>query len=422
MESLKMDKFDMETPNKKRPFIEVSVSPEGKSGFDASALRDVLGDLLDQKLGEHLKSMKDDLAQFRRKTDLKQVETSQVIASLKVELDEVKTENSMLKQQLLKLERFQRKNNLKIVGLKENKGENIEIAVISMFNEFLQRSHQFDEKTLERVHRLGAFQRDRKRDVVARFANFKDKLTVLEMKDRLKERYGILLFDDLPLEIQKSRQKLHPVFNALRFVKENSQGNGPVKSVKLKDGSLVLNGKTYGLDNLDDLPPDLSTDKLFTVNKKDITAFFRCYSPLSNHYRCKFEVNGESFSSMEKYIMMEKAQIFGDVHTLDQMRNEHDPVTLKRLGKTVKNFDVRIWNEAIDSILARGLHAKFTQNDGLCAFLRNTGNTELVEANPNDKKFAVGLSLFSKDIWDPSRWKGENKLGTALMRVRDALN
>ena len=77
MESLKMDKFDMETPNKKRPFIEVSVSPEGKSGFDASTLRDVLGDLLDHKLEEHLKSMKNDLAQFRRKTDLKQGETSQ---------------------------------------------------------------------------------------------------------------------------------------------------------------------------------------------------------------------------------------------------------------------------------------------------------------------------------------------------------
>ena len=200
---------------------------------------------------------------------------------------------------------------------------------------------------------------------MARFTNFKDKLTVLEMRDRLKERYGILLFDDLPLEIHKSRQKLHPVLNALRFVKKKTPKAMEVKSVKLKDGSLVLNGTTYGLENLDELPPDLFTDKLFTVNKKNITAFFRCYSPLSNHYRCKFEVNGESFSSMEKYIMIEKAWLFGDANTLDQMRKENDPVALKRLGKTVKNFPVKMWNEAIDSILARGLYAKFAQNDGL---------------------------------------------------------
>ena len=119
--------------------------------------------------------------------------------------------------------------------------------------------------------------------------------------------------------------------------------------------------------------------------------------------------------------MMEKAQLFGDEQLLDQMRKEDDPVALKRLGKTVKNFDAKRWNEEIDNILAAGLQAKFTQNDGLCDFLRKTGDTVLVEANPNDNKFAVGLSLFSKDIWDPSRWNGENKLGTALMRVRDML-
>ena len=204
-------------------------------------------------------------------------------------------------------------------------------------------------------------------------------------------------------------------------MKENSHGDGSVRSVKLKDDSLVLNVKTYGLETLNDLPPDVATDKLFTINKKDITAFFRCYSPLSNHHRCKFEVNGELFSSMEKF-MVEKAHLFGDAHALDQTRREDDPVKLKTLGNTIQNFDAKAWNEEIDNILARGLQAKFTQNDDLCDFLRNTGNTKLVEANPNDKKFAVGLSLFSKDIWDPSRWNGENKLGIALMRVRDSLN
>ena len=412
----------METPRSKRRFLELSFSPDGKAAMDTSGLRDIMSDILDEKLEKHLKPIKDELAEFKSKSERKQTENSQAISSLKKEVNDVKSENTLLKQQLLKLEGFQRKNNLRIVGLRENRGENIEIAVISMFNEILQRSQHFDEKTLERVHRLGAFSKHRRRDVLARFANFKDKLTVLEMKDRLKEKHGILLFDDLPLDIQRRHQKLHPVFKALRFVKENTQGNGPVTSVKLKDGSLVLNGRTYGVENLKELPPDVALDKLFTVTQDDTTAFFRCYSPLSNHYSCHFEVNGENYSSMEKFIMMQKAHLFGDDQSVEQMRMEDDPVALKRLGKTVKDFEPKKWNREIDNILATGLQAKFTQSDVLCDFLKNTGKTVLVEANPNDKKFAVGKSLFSKDIWDSSKWNGENKLGKALMKIREALS
>ena len=161
--------------------------------------------------------------------------------------------------------------------------------------------------------------------------------------------------------------------------------------------------------------------KLFTVTNEDTTAFFRRYSPLSNHYSCNFEVNGEIFTSMEKYLMTQKAKLFGDVQTLDQMRKVDDPVTLKHLGKSVKNFSAPTWNKEIDNFLTTGLYCKFFQNSDLCDILKATGNTILAEANPNDRKFGVGLPLFSKDIWDRSKWRGENKLGITLMRMRDAL-
>ena len=293
--------------------------------------------------------------------------------------------------------------------------------MLSIFNEFLQTSNRFDERTLERVHRYGPFQNGKRRDVLARFANFKDKLTAVEMKERIKEKYGILLLDDLPFEIQRNNKILHPVYKALRHAKDNSKGDRPVRSVKLKDGCIVLNGKSYGSENLKDLPPALATDKLFTVTNKDTTAFFRCYSPLFNQYSCNFEVNGEIFTSMEKYLMTQKAKLFGDVQTLDQMRKVDDPVTLKHLGKSVKNFSAPTWNKEIDNILTTGLYCKFSQNSNLCDVLKATGNTTLAEVNPNDRKFGVGLPLFSKDIWDRSKWHGENKLGIALMQMRDAV-
>ena len=147
----------------------------------------------------------------------------------------------------MKLERYQRKNNLRLTGLSENRGETLEIVVLGIFNEFLHRSYIFDEHTLERVHRLGPFKKGKKRDILARFANYKDKLTALEMKEKIKEKYGILLFEDLPREIEQKHKDLYPVLKALRHVKESSGPDSDrVKTARLKDGCLVLNGKRSG--------------------------------------------------------------------------------------------------------------------------------------------------------------------------------
>ena len=117
----KMENCESETPRKKRPFLEVSISPDGKAAMNTSDLRDVLGDILDQKLEDHLKSIKDDFVQLKTSAKTQQLETSQAISDIKRECEEVKAENNLLRKQVLKLESFQRKNNLKLVGLKEIK-------------------------------------------------------------------------------------------------------------------------------------------------------------------------------------------------------------------------------------------------------------------------------------------------------------
>ena len=67
-----MDNHDTATPKKKRPFLEVSTSPDGKAAMDASDLRDVLDDILDQIFEEHLKSIKDDFAKLKSKSKARQ--------------------------------------------------------------------------------------------------------------------------------------------------------------------------------------------------------------------------------------------------------------------------------------------------------------------------------------------------------------
>jgi hypothetical protein len=69
----------------------------------------------------------------------------------------------------------------------------------------------------------------------------------------------------------------------------------------------------------------------------------------------------------------------------------------------------------------KGNIAKFSQNEKLKEFLLNTQEKILVEASPYDKIWGIGMDENDKDILDPSKWKGENLLGKALMKVREII-
>ena len=67
------------------------------------------------------------------------------------------------------------------------------------------------------------------------------------------------------------------------------------------------------------------------------------------------------------------------------------------------------------------MYAKFSQNDELRRFLVNTNNTELVEANPFDRVWGVGVSMQSIDVFNSEKWKGKNLAGKVLNRVPQTL-
>ena len=332
---------------------------------------------------------------------------------------DLQMENEALKQHIEKVESYQRKNNLRIMRLEETKGENLEVCITGLFNEFLNPESKFGPKTFERVHRFGNYKKDSDRTVIVRFTHFKDKIIALQTRDMLRKKYNILFFEDMSPWVEAANQVLYPVFAAIRALKQHNLKSG-IQTLKLRGGKLTLNDKKFGVNNIDTFPQPFTLDNLFNISRNGITGFFRCHSKLSNHFRCVFNVPGVIYTSMEKFLMCEKARLFCDQEKLLEMQGEDNPVLIKQLGKEVKNFKQAVWESEIDNILATGLTAKFSQNEQLI-FLKATGETLLAEANPHDRLFGVGLSVHDKDLWKQEGWKGKKKLGVALMKVRDML-
>ena len=68
------------------------------------------------------------------------------------------------------------------------------------------------------------------------------------------------------------------------------------------------------------------------------------YGFLSNWYPSRFTEMGIEFSSMEQYMMYQKAICFRDEETASQILNTDDVAQIKSLGRSVKNYDDHIWN------------------------------------------------------------------------------
>ena len=140
---------------------------------------------------------------------------------------------------------------------------------------------------------------------------------------------------------------------------------------------------------------------------------------LSNWYTSAFTVEGITFSSMEQYMMHQKAICFGDRRVAAQILGTDDVSRIKELGRLVLEYDDNHWKGVRQLVVYEGLYAKFSQNEELKDMLKATGNAFLAECAVKDCIWGIGLSMKDPDRLDQAKWKGQNLLGYALMMVRD---
>ena len=142
---------------------------------------------------------------------------------------------------------------------------------------------------------------------------------------------------------------------------------------------------------------------------------------LSNWFSSNFELDGIKFNCVEQAMMHGKAVLMGDQDAANLVLTLTDPKTIKALGRSVKNFDPKKWDENKRQVVKRALIAKFTQNKELGEKLKATGSNVLVEAAHYDTVWGIGLSEDHPDARSPEKWPGENLLGKLLMEVRSEL-
>jgi ribA/ribD-fused uncharacterized protein len=142
---------------------------------------------------------------------------------------------------------------------------------------------------------------------------------------------------------------------------------------------------------------------------------------LSQWYAAPFTVDGVRYATAEHYMMVEKARLFGDAGAEARVLATDDPGKAKSAGRGVGGFDEETWVAHRYDIVVAANAAKFGQHSALANFLLGTGERVLVEASPYDTVWGIGLSASQPEARQPSRWRGLNLLGFALMDVRGTL-
>lgn len=143
---------------------------------------------------------------------------------------------------------------------------------------------------------------------------------------------------------------------------------------------------------------------------------------LSNWYLIHFIADGVKFSSVEQYMMYQKALCFKDEATAAKIMKTDDVALIKSLGRSVSGYYDDVWNMVREGVVFNGLKAKFQQNEELRDKLLSTNGCILAECAVKDLIWGIGLSMKDPNRFDTTKWRGKNLLGYALMKVRDALD
>lgn len=377
---------------------------------------------------DSLSSLDETLPTMNEDGTFEGIEQSNIIKDILAELDEmrdqmqnIRVENKRLNEKCLKLDSLSRRNNLKIWGILEEPIEtkfDVKRTVMSLLKDY---GININARDIGNVQRLGARRPKTTRCTLVQFLHSEDKELTQSRGKQMYLDYGVRLEDDYPPEIEDSRKDLKLIVR--EAAKHRNEVGERKYNAYLSTDKLILNGRQFTVETTHNLPEELKLENIATPHKNGITAFFTKNSPLSNHYPSTQKIEGLTYTSNEQYYMHQKALTFGDSTTAEEILKEHNPKFQKTMCRKFDKKDQTGWNNKREEIMQTGLKAKFEQNQHLADFLIKTGSTNILECNPSDPFWGIGMGLYNYKIWIRNSWTqtANNKLGKLLMELRTEL-
>lgn len=112
-----------------------------------------------------------------------------------------------------------------------------------------------------------------------------------------------------------------------------------------------------------------------------------------------------------------KAKFFKDEEVANSILRAITPREAKAYGRKIKNYDDESWNVKRDTVMLIALSAKFDSVPQFREFLKAHKNKTFVEASPYDNIWGIKLSENHPDALNPSKWRGENRLGKCINKL-----
>ena len=361
------------------------------------------------------------------------VENNATVLSHTVELKDLRDENSRLnrkvqqltveqnrmKQQLTKIETQSLENSLIIRGLAEDIKETEQLLAEKLHG-VLSKIMQGDtdkikllnakQITIKSIRRLGRPNRQRTRPVSAELHHKQDVDYILENRFDLVK--GIYVDKEYPIEVERKRKILLPI---LRAAKRSSEFK---KQSKLEEDKIVLKGRRYDVNTLNQLPDELNVFKVTTRENGSTIGYFGEINPLSNFYPAPFIHEGTRYISSEQFIQASKAKYFNDVDTYNQIMGCSTSVDCKRASRQIRNLDINRWEHVAGNICQPGIRAKFLQNPpAMDTLISKTGSKTIVEC-ASDRLWGTGIPLNDPTCLDPEKWVSQGIMGQILEDIR----
>ena len=183
-----------------------------------------------------------------------------------------------------------------------------------VMNIFNRDSLLVQNRDIDQIHRLGKFkhQGQNPRPVIIRFSSVRIRMEVWDKRKTLNDNSDgnrMIVTEDFPMEWQDRRKTLWPIVKRAREMKKP---DGSFYRAFLRKDQLMLDNRAYKVENVADLPFVLQPATIYTPMNDEMVLFFTKNSPLSNHNRVGFTLDGVMYNCSEQYIMRQKCILAGD--------------------------------------------------------------------------------------------------------------